>query len=311
MSVFCMFSNTSYKDYINSSLYEEIKDFPDQWFGTKYEDTPDDSIVIFDAIIPKNYVKSSRTFIVKTNDVHYFNNDMRDAIIYTYTVADYILGPYTDTVKTLYNIPEEKLILVPHSAPLKFQISAIKEDPIPKIFFFGASNSTHYPLREGFIKRMKDSENFVRLEHPGYESKKSESSELLKNYICSYTSGAFPKFEIPEGNHSHYLVTKFFEIMCSGVLLLTDDSSVITQLANLGLHAGVHYIYSETEKLDDAIAYILNPENRLTVNSIRKSGWELCMKEHTSKVRCAQIIERIIKISKKKIVIRKDEINSF
>lgn len=294
--IFCMFDRHSYKNFLSKSLNEEICEFPDEWFGTKYDDTPNNSIIIFIETIPKSR-KGDRTFLVKTDDVHYYSTTRKDDIIYTFTVADYILGPYTDTIRTLYNISDEKLKLVPHSAPLKFQVNAINEDPIPKIFMFGASAPQHYPLRDGFIKRMKDSKNFVCVEHPGYHSETSDSAELLRKYICCYTTGLFPKFEIPEGNHSHYLTAKFFEIMCSGVLLLTDDSSMIRQLANLGLHEGVHYIYSETEKLDDAITYILNPENRNAVDKIRRSGWELCMKEHTSKIRCGQIIEFVLNIT--------------
>lgn len=294
-----MFSRSSYSDFIHKSLHQEIKDFPDEWFGVNYEDVPDFSIVVYYENIPKDHVKGNNIFIVKTNDIHYFNDNAKACKVYTYETADYIIGPYTDTIRTVYNIPPEKLACFPHSAAVEYQAPQPNETPIPKVFMYGAIDHKHYPLRNSFANKMAGSDIFVRAAHPGYESKTSTTPALLRNHMCSYSTGAFPLFEIPEENHTHYLLGKCVEIMCSGVLLLTDDISIVGQLADLGIHDKIHYIYSETLELNNTISYILDPSNRPDIDTIRKSGWEKCISEHTSAFRCSQIAEWLRSIATK------------
>ena len=289
-----MFPTTSYKEYIHDSLYGEIKDFPEEWFGKKYQDTPDDSIVLFCEVIPPEYVKGNRTFIVKTNDVHYFNEKRKSDIMYSYTTADYVIGPYMDTLQTLYGIKAENVKKFHHSVAPRFQAPAINMSPEPKIFMFGAI-SKHYPFRQRFKELMNGKTTFVLMNHPGYKTpvQTLQSHTELPKYLCSYTTSLFPVFERPAEDHAHYLIGKFFEIMSSGTLLLTTDTHIRGQLEELGVFRDVHYIHvdlDDEEVVYDKMNYILNPANRSWVDGIRRAAWEKCIAEHTSAARCAQIM---------------------
>jgi hypothetical protein len=301
-----MFKSTSYSEYIHDSLYEEIKEFPPEWFDTKYADTPDDSIVMFIEGIPKEYVKGNRTFIVKTNDVHYFNEKRKSDIMYSCANADYVIGPYMDTLQTLYGIKAENVKKFHHSAAVRFQASEINMSPEPKIFMFGAT-SHHYPFRQRFKELMNGKDSFVLLDHPGYKTsvKTLHSHTELRKYLCSYTTSLFPVFERPADDHAHYLIGKFFEIMTSGVLLLTTDTHICKQMETLGFFRDVHYIHvdlTDEKAVYDKMVFILNPENRKWVDGIRRAAWEKCMAEHTSVVRCAQIVKWVRSLTPKGVV---------
>lgn len=298
-----MFKSTSYNEYIHDSLYEEIKEFPPEWFDKKYTDTPDDSIVMFMEGIPKQYVKGNRTFIVKTNDIHYFNEKRKSDLMYAFANADYVIGPYMNTLQTLYGIKAENVKKFDHSVAVRFQAPSINMSPEPKIFMFGAT-SHHYPFRQRFKELMNGKDSFVLLDHPGYKTSVQtlHSHIELRKYLCSYTTSLFPVFEKSADDHAHYFIGKFFEIMASGVLLLTTDTHIRKQMETLGFFRDVHYVHvdlTDEKAVYDKMDFILNPENRKWVDKIRSTAWEKCMKEHTSVVRCAQIMKWVRSLTPK------------
>jgi hypothetical protein len=90
--------------------------------------------------------------------------------------------------------------------------------------------------------------------------------------------------------------------MASGVLLLTTDTHIRSQMESLGFFRDVHYIHvdlTDEKAVYDKMAFILNPENRKWVDGIRCAAWEKCMAEHTSVVRCAQIVKWVRSLTPK------------
>ena len=113
--------------------------------------------------------------------------------------------------------------------------------------------------------------------YPGYKNPRHDVCgkkyiKLLSSYLACFTCCS--TMDTP------YLISKFFEIPGSGSLLVAYDEHVKDQLKELGFIDGCNYISVTQENFVKKLNYILDPQNRTKINTIRYNGYELIESRH-------------------------------
>jgi hypothetical protein len=219
--------------------------------------------------------------IYKVDDYHDENQIRKDCIL----GANLVISPYAYLIKE----PVEKL-WIPYSCVDEFVEDIIfNETPINAIFTSGAVNY-HYPFRT-YVQSLDDP-RIVRKAHPGYNTTFSENSsgvakdyqKILNSYICCFTDSLI----------YGYVLLKNFEIAGSGSLLLTDKL-IEKQMNELGFIDNVNCMFCTKETFNDKINFILDIENRVEINKMRKAGMQLVHSKHLTSNRSQYLSDNIVK----------------
>lgn len=233
------------------------------------------------------------TVVTVTYDIHYWDKKGRELKVDTYNGSDYLIAYYNKFVR-FFGV-HKKILPVIHPACTIFGRENINTNTEKKIFFFGATDPNHYPLRVEFLNNMKKkySDKLVIKSHPGGIKKTKEetlrttqeTSDELYKYFCGFATGLFPKFEIKEiESDTHYLAAKFIEILGSGALLLCNDYKVKDELESLGFYRDTHYKHIDKHNFDSVISWLFDPSNEQEITNIRTKGHQLTMEKYTSQI---------------------------
>lgn len=217
------------------------------------------------------------TKMVYIDDLH---NDMTYKL-HLFSNMNIVLATYKYLFPSLYStINIDKIYWFPHNINGQFMPSEINKDPINKILLSGATSDV-YPMRCKLKKYIKTGQ-VEQLQKQGYKVKNHDIIgkkyiQHLSEYICAFTCCS--------NINTPYLVAKFFEIPGSGSLLLAYDEFIKEHLCELGLIDGENYISVNHDNLKEKIDYILNPDNRKYIDSVRTKGYLLIQNNHTLKKR--------------------------
>jgi FkbM family methyltransferase len=201
--------------------------------------------------------------------------------------ANMIIGPYqylfnTDKIINIYpNINNVKNYKISYSAVNEFYSNIeFNYNPIKKILVSGAMNDC-YPLRKVIANKIETQNNIDILQHPGYNINIYENNSnaivnekyynKLNEYLCCFTDTL--SFD--------YILLKIFEICSVGSLLLVQDS-IYKELNNLGLYDEINCIMCNINNIDLKIDWILDENNRQTVDNIRNNGMNLVRNKHNT-----------------------------
>lgn len=148
--------------------------------------------------------------------------------------------------------------------------------PIEKIFVSGAVSHL-YPLRQYIFKKQ---EYIDTLDHPSYKHyKHTIINEVyykkLSEYLCCFTDASI----------YNYILLKVFEICSAGSLLLCDES-IQDELYCLGFENNINYMTCNKENIESKVKWILDKNNRKTVDEIRLKGMNLVRSNHSTNDRC-------------------------
>ena len=148
--------------------------------------------------------------------------------------------------------------------------------PKNQILLSGQINEHIYPARHKMLVLSFTDKRIQHLVHPGYNNRNkhkycgSKYYELINNYLAAFTCCAT--------ENRPYIVSKFFEIISCGSLLIAYDVHVKMQLNELGFIENTNYIACTLENLNDVVNYVLDPSNREKIDIIRRNGYELSKK---------------------------------
>ena len=203
------------------------------------------------------------------DDIHN-NTKMRSGMIKYF---DLVLNSYAYCFEMFYK-SAAKTYWFPHyvNESLLTEI-AYNSDPTRKILLSGQITEHVYPARHKALLIAKEHTYIEYLSHPGYNDRNkhdycgSNYYSLINNYLAAFTCCA--KKDRP------YIVSKFFEIIASGALLIAYDEHVKYELKKLGFIEKVNYISCNLENIQEVFEYVLDPQNREKIDLIRRNGFEL------------------------------------
>jgi FkbM family methyltransferase len=219
--------------------------------------------------------------IYKIDDIYPYK-EIRNKCIQN---ADIIISPYqylfnTKEINNMYNnINLHNTFYIPYSAIDDFfQDIKLNNNPINKIFVSGAVSDL-YPLRSFICNNIAFKDYIEILTHPSYNNYQHNIVNKLyytklNEYLCCFVDTLL----------YNYILLKVFEICSVGCLLLVEDT-IENELNNLGFYDNINCILCNKNNLENKIKWILNAENRHSVDNIRKNGMELVRKNHTTKKR--------------------------
>jgi hypothetical protein len=183
--------------------------------------------------------------------------------LYVYTAAINCIHKHIPKTKSL------NLIDCPNSVNDDMLVG-FNNNPINGVLLSG-SCTKEYPARKHMIKLSKKENRIFRLKY-SYGKHGLNYTKHINRYICAFTCCL--------NSDIQYLVGKFFEIPSTGALLLAFDLYVKDFMKKLGFIDNVNYISCDIKNMDSKIKYILDPENRETIDKIRKNGQKLVISKH-------------------------------
>jgi hypothetical protein len=225
------------------------------------------------------------------DDLHWWNEGMRQAKRSAYLMCDSILAAYAYAFESFF--PDvsrvKEVIWVPHAASPDYMLP-FNEQPLNAVLLSGAV-SLYYPLRQQ-LKALHDRspDRVAYHPHPGYrcdydygndESVGPGYARALNRHRVGFT----------DSSRYGYVVAKYFEIPSTGALLLAD-SSVGGPLAELGFVEGVHYIPVSGEDMEAKIEYVLDEANHAALGGVRRAGQALVRERHKTADR-AKLIDEV------------------
>jgi hypothetical protein len=186
---------------------------------------------------------------------------------------DLVLNSYAYCFKMFYAI-NVKTYWFPHyvNESLLTEI-AYNHCPIPKILLSGQVTEYIYPARHKALLIARDHSDIDYLNHPGYNDRNkhdycgSKYYFLINRYLAAFTCCA--------KENRPYIVSKFFEIIACGTLLIAYDVHVKQELKELGFIENVNYIACTLENMQEVFDYVINENNRKKIDTIRRNGFEL------------------------------------
>jgi hypothetical protein len=272
--------------YITSEHFEFCKGLVSYGWTLVRDDDTDrittilstESVVLF---VTYNYLDINRFKIHQKCKIIYKLDDQHNITVNEATfmrTASYIISPYA------YLLAYPNKMFVPYSCDDKY-ITDIEfnKTPINKILVSGCSLPNHYPFRY-YVANLSDV-RFEVLKHPGYDTNIQSSEQCvgknyfkrLNQYICCFT----------DASQYRYILLKNFEICGSGSLLLTD-TAIQSEMENLGFKDNVNCIFCNKNTLLEKVSFILDPNNKYTIDQIRKNGMELVRTRHLTSIRAKE-----------------------
>jgi len=190
-------------------------------------------------------------------------------------------------------IPNQKAIIheINYSCTYDFDLK-INPKPKQKILFSGTISDV-YPHRQEIIKKYNNHEktrlliDFISMKQKIFKEK---YAEYINKYIASIATPGIV-------NGDYFIVKKFFEIACTGSLLVIfTDKESIKYINNIGFFDKQNCIISTNLKdLFNKIEFILDNDNRKFLDNIRKNGKKFVLDNFM----VDNTVERIDKIIKK------------
>ena len=160
-----------------------------------------------------------------------------------------------------------------------------KEEVKNKICVSGEISEKNYPDRLNLL-------NFSGVERLEYDRNLSNDyTEQLSQYLCCFYTSVFANKNI----NTHITLLKFFEILCSGSLMLLPESEK-EYTEKFGLKHKVNCWFVDTSndmEIQKSVEYILNSKNRKEINKIRKKGKELSL-QFRSEIKNRELMEKIL-----------------
>ena len=163
------------------------------------------------------------------------------------------------------------------------------------VVFLGAYRKKVYPLRNRIVSELprlceERGWNFIiRDRPPGISSQRDISKLLEQGHIVGKKYAetiAKSKVFIFGNSIFRYPLTKYFEIMGSGTLLMANKPQSAEELH---LKAGENFVEINRGNWKEKLAYYL--EDNTERERIARNGYETMMKYHTSEVRAKQLLD--------------------
>lgn len=193
---------------------------------------------------------------------------------------------YPFLFKRFYNIDViPKLLHWGNRCPEQFVKSEPNFHSIDALFYYGVE----YPVRNDFLVDADRYWEVVR--HP--RSSAGETAVQLYKYTYAFTTG-YDYWLSTQKSQIYYLVSKFFEIMGSGCLMLCDHRGVMLQLKELGFFENQHYLNVNGEKSSKVSEYVKNHPDK--VREIRIRAHQLVTSKYTIKKACEDINQKLLSI---------------
>jgi len=281
--------NYNYKTISIHNL-TEYKDNVDDFFFNKYNEKLR-NIIIFSHLkyLSLNFnVSDDVQLILYGEDMHTIKNrNLLPRFNKIILSSGYCLSKY-------HNISSNNIYYFPHSACFDIEFN---DDPLTKILVSGRNNKTIYPKRYIAFTLSKEHDNIDYLHVNFYYRMPKETD--LSTYSCGVNyikklNEYLVCFSCDANKDRPYILTKNFEILSSGaLLLLAIDTQNKKYFEQLGFIDGVHYISCQTDNIKKMIEYCLDDDNRKIVNEIRKNGYEFVRKNHMYNNR-AELFNKII-----------------
>ena len=195
------------------------------------------------------------------------------------------------------------------SKHMEIQRTKFNENPLRKVLLAGSMEKLQYPLRAWAFA--DNDKRIVHLAHPGYSAGKSSEHiarpsdvNLLVSRIRNYNTNTLSA-SIKGGNFGLFaskflacftdmmrfnsLISKHFEFAAAGCLVLSSNQDLAV-LKSVGFeHMKTFVAYNKTDP-GKAISWVLDPNNRETVDRIRYAGY-IAHSRHLSQNRSAFLDE--------------------
>lgn len=247
-----------------------------------------------------NYLYNNSNFLKRNRKRHgikfcWYFDDLHANIknkIKILSYIDVILNSYEYALRMYYPIPDEKKTYwFPHyvNEMLLSEIT-FNSKPLHKILVSGNPALQFYPARNKIYSFTEKYKCIEILSHPGYKRTQYHNIcgenyyKHLNKYLCCFTCCAIPQ--------RPYIVAKFFEIISTGSLLLAFDVHVKSELKKLGFIEDVNYISCTMENMEEKINFIIDEQNKETIDKIRYNGFVLS-NQHYLKERVNKFTEYI------------------
>ena len=168
------------------------------------------------------------------------------------------------------------------------------------VVFLGTYNKKVYPLRNNIVKELpaicarNNWEYLVRGRPPGRSEKRNISNLLEQGYIVGEKYAdtiARSKIFIFGNSVLRYPVSKYFEVMGSGSLVMANEPQTAKELH---FFAGENYVDITQDNWKDKLTYYI--ENDSERERIAMNGYKTVMKYHTSEIRAMQLLEFLNKL---------------
>jgi hypothetical protein len=225
---------------------------------------------------------------VFTDDLHHHDEPRKLMRSAAFILSDTILCTYANAFPVYY--PEfasrKRVVWVPHAASPEYFLP-FNEGAENAVLLSGAL-SFHYPLRER-MKALCDSGTLliVHAQHPGYHLRYDHDSDgrvgagyarRIHRYRAAFCDCSLHR----------YVLAKHFEIPATGALLVAERAAA-DLLEELGMIAGVHYVATSHDDLEETVRYVTNRRHHRELDESRRRGQELVRERHTNRERARLI----------------------
>ncbi|ANC76675.1 hypothetical protein ABE65_007620 [Fictibacillus phosphorivorans] len=195
-------------------------------------------------------------------------------------------------IKTFPSL-EEKMHWFPHHV----NEDVFKDYQLMKetdLLMVGANYPHLYPLRAQIMKEMKTLPGIKTFKHPGYRDIQKYETDIISGIEYAKEINAAKLFVTCDSIY-HYPLLKYFEVLASNTLLLAPGSP---ELQSLGFINGQTFVEINNNNYQEKIHYYLSQDEERT--AIAKQGYEMVHKNHTSRVRAKELINKIQTILERK-----------
>lgn len=230
--------------------------------------------------------------VLRIDDMVSYNEDY-DRLLRAFVAnSDVVISPYAYLFNRFFS--HNKVVWVPYSSAIEgcenLPDLEFNDNPICKVFLSG-SVAWDRPFRQ-YVMALHD-EHLEKLPHPGYGGKFDDTSpaivrtkyyDEIRRYLCCFTDA-----------HSYrYIHLKNFEVASVGSLLLTDKL-VEPEMNQLGFIDNESCIFCDQSSFLEKVYWIVDENNRVEVDKIRRAGMQLVREKHLSRHRASQINDLILK----------------
>jgi len=221
-----------------------------------------------------------------TDDLHWFTEEQKTTKLTAMQRADRVMSTYAPVFEQVTGLAlGSRVMHVPHAASPHFLLP-LNTRPVNRILLAGSTAPEWYPYRALVKDKIaKGDIRFVELPHPGYSFENGGRDKIglgfgleLNRYRACIT----------DGSRLNYTVAKIFEIPATGCLLVLNVE-MMPFVAQLGFQPFVHYVPYDRDTLDDVADFVLDPDNRDDIDSVRARGQALVWSRHTMGHRMATL----------------------
>jgi len=273
-----------------SQIIHKLSDF----FTLEYQNHP--TVILFwntNTFIQKNFndiISHSWTKCIYMDDLHQSAPSVinfRNSVLKNF---DYVFSTYAYTFTKFYPMADtNKIIWYPHNVNNNFTIE-FNDEPINKILLSGCLDKNTYPFRH-YVHTLSHYTNSIDvLSQLSYS--KLNHNFYGHNYLM-YINKYIAAIACCSTSNTPYIVNKFFEIPATGALLMAYDKFVEKPLKELGYIDGENYISVNFDNYIEKMNYVLDPLNRLKIDTIRLNGFNLVWSKHTLNLRAKLIDDTI------------------